>query len=253
VADEREEVGSWSENYWTLRVEPLPADEEHPPAPGDITIRVAHIAAPKPPPVAAAAAAADASAGGGGGGGGGGDEAAAAAAAAAPAANGGSVGGGGGSGSGWVGGGGSGSGAQAVGAAFGNPFLLRVSAGETVGAVKGRIQAKLGVPPADFAAWKVAFVSIRAAPQYLAGARAARRRASCRCCGCCGCCCCCVCAAWLACVRRSEHTRLRSHPHTTTPAATHTHTHTLAHLHHTPHGRRRGAVEPVPGGAWRGG
>jgi hypothetical protein len=52
---------------------------------------------------------------------------------------------------------------------FGDPFLLRVGPQETVGEVRGRIQQKLGVSAADFEAWRVAFMSVRAAPHYLAG------------------------------------------------------------------------------------
>jgi hypothetical protein len=52
---------------------------------------------------------------------------------------------------------------------FGDPFLLRVGPQETVGQIRARIQQKLGVASADFEAWRVAFVSSRAAPHYLAG------------------------------------------------------------------------------------
>lgn len=152
VVEPSEEIGGWNENYWLLRAEPIPADEESP-AEGDTVIRVAHIAAPKQQPTSSAPTSAA------------GNEPAGTD-AAAPANN------GGGSGGGAAAGGLISTGpanAPASGVPFGDPFLLRLGPSETVGEVKGRIQEKLGVAAADFEAWKMAFVSSRGAPQYLAG------------------------------------------------------------------------------------
>lgn len=52
---------------------------------------------------------------------------------------------------------------------FGDPFLLRVGPSETVGQVRARIQEKLGVAAAEFEGWKLAHVSTRTPPHYLAG------------------------------------------------------------------------------------
>lgn len=160
MADPTHEIGNINDQYWLLRAEPIPPSEEGPPDEGEITIYVAHIAAPKPPPgstggAAAAAneAAADAANNDSNGG------AAAAAPAALPAA---------GVGGGFIPAGGV-SPPETV-TPFGDPFMLRIRVDETVGEVKARIQEKLGVAPAEFEGWRAAYVTIRGPPvQYLAG------------------------------------------------------------------------------------
>ena len=49
---------------------------------------------------------------------------------------------------------------------FGNPFLLVVREEETMGEVKARIKAKLGVKDEDFETWKFAYVNNKASPVY---------------------------------------------------------------------------------------
>ncbi len=146
MADPSEAITNWNEDYWLLRAEPIPADELTP-AEGDTVIRVAHIAAPKQPPSSAAAAGSEP--------------------AGADAANNGNNG----SGGGLIGTVPGPVNAPAAAVPFGDPFLLRIGQGETVGQVKARIQEKLGVAAAEFESWKVAFVSSKnsGVPQYLAG------------------------------------------------------------------------------------
>jgi hypothetical protein len=43
VADPSDKIGNWNENYWLLRAEPIPAEEQEV-AEGDVVICVAHIA-----------------------------------------------------------------------------------------------------------------------------------------------------------------------------------------------------------------
>lgn len=153
MADPAEEIGNWNENYWVLRVEPVPKDEETL-SEDDTIIRVAHIPAPKQQPAPSTLSTA-------------GNEPAGAD-AANNASNNGSGGGAAAAGGGLI------STGPAVNAPtgavpFGDPFLLRVGPGETLGEVKGRIQEKLGVAAAEFDSWKFALVSTRAAPHYLAG------------------------------------------------------------------------------------
>ncbi|RZC82711.1 hypothetical protein C5167_045497 [Papaver somniferum] len=49
---------------------------------------------------------------------------------------------------------------------FGEPFFLIIHEGETLGAVKFRIQKKLQIPDEEFAKWKFAFLSL-GRPEYL--------------------------------------------------------------------------------------
>lgn len=154
VADPAEEIGNWNENYWVLRVEPVPKDEETL-SDDDTIIRVAHIPAPKQQPAPSTLstagnepAGADAVNNASNNGSGGGAAAAGGLIGTGPAVN-----------------------APTGAVPFGDPFLLRVGPQETLGEVKGRIQEKLGVAAADFESWKFALVSTRAAPHYLAGER----------------------------------------------------------------------------------
>ncbi|GIL82845.1 hypothetical protein Vretimale_8198 [Volvox reticuliferus] len=50
---------------------------------------------------------------------------------------------------------------QMPGAAFGDPFLIRVRPHETMGQLRANIQALLGTPPEEFARWPVLFVGTR--------------------------------------------------------------------------------------------
>ncbi|KAI3847192.1 hypothetical protein MKX03_033299 [Papaver bracteatum] len=50
---------------------------------------------------------------------------------------------------------------------FGEPFLLVIHDGETLDAVKLRIQKKLQVPDEEFAKWKFAYLSLPSQPEYL--------------------------------------------------------------------------------------
>jgi hypothetical protein len=51
---------------------------------------------------------------------------------------------------------------------YGDPLLLRIGAAEPLSSVLERLRSRLGVPEADFAAWRPAFVSLRAS-EYLSG------------------------------------------------------------------------------------
>ncbi|KAF6255465.1 hypothetical protein COO60DRAFT_1641474 [Scenedesmus sp. NREL 46B-D3] len=145
VNEPEEEIVNMNENYWLIRAEPVAADEAPPLPPGHRLIHVYHISSPKPDPAAAAAANNNGAAL---------PDGSAAAALATPANSG---------GGGFVGG----SGAAGSVATFGDPFLLRIAPDETLGQVKARIQQKLGIATADFESWRAAFVSIRAAPEFL--------------------------------------------------------------------------------------
>ncbi|KAI3952853.1 hypothetical protein MKW92_019982 [Papaver armeniacum] len=50
---------------------------------------------------------------------------------------------------------------------FGEPFFLAIHEGETLDAVKMRIQKKLQVPDEEFAKWKFAYLTWRDQPEYL--------------------------------------------------------------------------------------
>lgn len=140
-----EEISSVNDNYWLLRAEPVPQDQEiESLAEDDRIIHVCHInthsthstkaeSAGNNSPTSQSGPNNDAASGGNGG------FIGTALATIAATVN-----------------------------VFGDPFLLRIGAQETVGAVKSRIQQKLGVAAADFEHWKLAFVPVHAQLVYVA-------------------------------------------------------------------------------------
>lgn len=136
-----EEISTVNDNYWLLRAEPVPQDQEQDnQAARDRIIHVCHIStnngtnkaesAGNNSPTSQSAPTNDAAGGGFIG--------------TAPATT------------------------AATVNVFGDPFLFKITAQETVGAVKARIQEKLGIAAADFEQWKFAFVPVHAQLEYLA-------------------------------------------------------------------------------------
>lgn len=142
MIEPKEEISSVNDSYWLLRAEPIPQDQEAEAlTDGDRIINVCHIStnstkaesAGNNSPTSQSGPNNDAASGGNGG-----------FISTAPAST------------------------AATVNVFGDPFLLRVGAQETVGAIKSRIQEKLGVAAADFEHWKFAFVPVHAQLGYLA-------------------------------------------------------------------------------------
>eukprot|EP00878_Enallax_costatus_P018081 GHUV01019023.1.p1 GENE.GHUV01019023.1~~GHUV01019023.1.p1 ORF type:complete len:230 (+),score=52.09 GHUV01019023.1:349-1038(+) len=134
-----EEISSVNDSYWLLRAEPIPLDQDESSfSEGDRLIHVCHIStnntkaesAGNNSPTHQSGPNNDAAGGGG-------------FITTAPATT------------------------AATVTVFGDPFLLRIGPQETVGAVRSRVQGKLGVAAADFEHWRLAFVPVHAQLEYL--------------------------------------------------------------------------------------
>lgn len=139
VIGDTEEISSVNDSYWLLRAEPVPLDQDEGSfAEGDRIIHVCHIStnntktesAGNNSPTHQPGLNNDAAGGGG-------------FITSAPATT------------------------AATVTVFGDPLLLRIGPQESVGAVRRRIQEKLGVAAADFEHWKFAFVPVHAQLAYL--------------------------------------------------------------------------------------